>query len=96
MDESFVPDISVKYNLSGIPKNQILHTLISTHNPIKAKLQQMIPIVLVRTVKTIRDRNLDKPPPLPFEMRQQLIEVYRQDIEKLEDLLQQDLSKWLA
>ncbi|MFP4578951.1 MAG: sulfotransferase, partial [Coleofasciculus sp.] len=43
----------------------------------------------------LRNKNLEQPPKLPDEIRQQLIEVYREDILKLQDLLQRDLSIWL-
>ena len=35
-------------------------------------------------------------PKLSVETRLQLLQEYRDDILKLQDLIQQDLSKWLA
>jgi hypothetical protein len=42
----------------------------------------------------LRQRNLIKPPLSP-QIRRQLIEVYREDIIKLQDMLQRDISHWL-
>jgi hypothetical protein len=37
-----------------------------------------------------------KKPPLPEELRRQLIEVYREDIINLQDMLGRDLSSWFC
>jgi hypothetical protein len=42
----------------------------------------------------LKNRNLVKPPLIP-EVRQQLLEDYREDILKLQELIQRDLSHWL-
>jgi hypothetical protein len=44
----------------------------------------------------LKARNLAQPEPLPREVRQQLIEKYREDIRNLEELIDRDLSGWLA
>lgn len=89
VDENFAPDISTKHNVSGIPKNRTLQAIGMSLNPI---LKSFLPVGLHRS---IRNRILIKPPELPLEIRRQLIEVYREDILKLQALIQQDLSIWL-
>lgn len=97
VDDTFAPDVSIKHNVSGIPKNKGLHTFLrKEHDPIKFILKPLIPKELRRRIMlSLHNRNLDKPPLLAPELRRQLIEVYREDILKLQNLIQRDLSTWL-
>lgn len=97
VDHKFVPDVSLRHNVSGIPKNKILNSFLLKPHPIKSILKPFLPEGLRRTliVSLKNRRSLDKPPPLPIELRRQLIEVYREDILKLQDIIQRDLSRWL-
>jgi hypothetical protein len=36
-----------------------------------------------------------QPPPFPAEIREQLLDSYREDILRLQDLIGRDLSPWL-
>ncbi len=94
VDETFVPEISVKPNVSGIPKSRALHTLFTRPTRIKAVLKRRLPAGMLRLASDVKDRNLAKPQLTP-EVRRQLIEVYREDISKLQDLIDRDLSGWL-
>lgn len=102
VDPSFTPDISARYNASGVPKSKRLHALhrfLLRPHPIKAAFKPFLPKKLRRrmvegSLNTLRNRNLVKPP-FPQEVRQDLIEGYREDISKLETLLGRDLSSWL-
>lgn len=60
LNEEFMPDISVKYNVSGISEDKAPTSLL-----------------------------------LKLQLRRQLVEVYQEDISKLQQLLQRDLTKWL-
>ena len=42
----------------------------------------------------VKNANLMKPQ-LSIELKHQLIEIYRTDIIKLQDLIQRDISHWL-
>lgn len=91
VDNSFRPDIGIKYNVSGIPRNRLLHYLTTESRPVKKALRFLIP----RPLRSkFRNLNLDKPK-LPHEIRKVLLNDYRQDIYQLEDLIQKDLSGWL-
>jgi hypothetical protein len=54
----------------------------------------------VSTAKKVIDRvaspNRMAPPPIPQDVRAQLLNDYRDDILRLGDLLQRDLSHWCA
>lgn len=102
VDAAFAPDVSQKYNVSGIHGNKIMHAmhafLINPH-PAKSILKPLFPKELRRSVigqlaNSLRNKNLVKPQ-FSAETRQQLIQLYREDILRLQDLIQRDLSKWL-
>lgn len=102
VDENFTPNLSKKYNVSSgsqsvsrVPKNKTWHKFLSQSNPIKSILKPLIPSSLRNSVREdLKQRNLGQPSFKP-EIRRQLIEIYRQDIIKLEGLIQRDLSQWL-
>jgi hypothetical protein len=97
VDDTFVPEVFVRYEVSGFPRNRVLSFLLSP-NPVKNTLKGLLPASLRRPIITyimnIKNQNLIKPP-LPSEVRRELISVYRDDILKLQDLIQRDLSNWL-
>jgi hypothetical protein len=99
VDDSFVPDVSVKRNVSGYPKSQALDELLRP-GPITHALKLYLPAELrwplSRVHDKIKSRNLVKPPPVPSTVRRRLIEVYREDILKLQELIHRDLSEWLT
>lgn len=92
VDQTFNPDTSLKYNVSGIPKNEFLRLLTSKTNELSPVIKQLFPDRLRHQVKS---KILKNPPPLSIELRKKLIEIYRQDILQLQDLIDVDLSKWL-
>lgn len=92
VDNEFLPDVSSKYNVSGIPKNKTLQVLMTGLTPISTRLKPFLPAKLRQS---IRERILMKPE-LVLEVRRQLIQVYQEDILKLQNIIQRDLSKWLA
>ena len=98
VDDRFIPDMSVRYNVSGIPKNNMLNSLLSPGHT-TAMLKRILPDVILKPVyryfMNTKNRNLDRPVLSP-EMRQELIGKYRSDILRLEPLIERDLSMWLA
>jgi hypothetical protein len=95
VDETFTPDIDIRYNTSGTPKNELLHTFLIKKNPVKTILKTFFPAKLRRHIRNnLMNRNLVKLPLSPA-LRRQLIDVYREDILKLQELIQRDLSLWL-
>lgn len=96
VDDTFNPDSSQKHNVSGIPKNQLLHQFLKQSNPLRGFLHSLVPAKLRQQVKNnLINFNLDKLPPLSSEVRRQLIEEYREDILKTQDLINRDISQWL-
>jgi hypothetical protein len=100
VDETFIPDLSIRYNISGISRNRVWHAFLIKLNLMKLVLRPFIPATLrqhiaTRYVINLQRRGLVKPPPLESDVRTELIQIYREDILKLQDLIRRDLSKWL-
>lgn len=102
VDDTFTPNTSVRPNVAGVPRNRSLHALheflIKPH-PLKSALKPVLPSHLSRRAvkrltNAVRSRNLIKPP-FPEEAREHLVDVYREDVLQLQELIQRDLSGWL-
>lgn len=95
----FKPDTEKRHNVSGAPKNAALYRLLKEKNPLRSAAATVLKLFLpVEVRQNLRSRlikqNLSRPTLQP-EHRQRLIDIYRDDILKTQDLLQQDLSAWL-
>lgn len=97
VDDRFVPNTSMKAKVSRVTKNRFLQNFLEKPNLIKDILRLVIPANIRKPMaaKTYR-KNISEPPKLSPEIRKQLIQVYWEDILQLQDLIQLDLSKWLA
>jgi hypothetical protein len=96
VDEARLPDVSLKHNISGVPRNRLLHELLNKPNPIKSILRLVVPKGLrPRLTAFMENQNIGGPPPLDQDVREELIDLYREDILKLEELIGRDLSRWL-
>lgn len=97
VDDSFSPDTSEKVNVSGVPRSLWLHDFLSKNNdPIKDLLKPLFPKKLRnQLVKKMKHSNLQKPQ-LSYATRQELNQLYREDILKLQDLIGRDLTSWLS
>lgn len=95
VDETFIPDMSTKYNVSRIPKNRVLHRFLTESHPVKSIFKPVMPETFRKTiVSNITNQNLGKPKLSP-KIRSELLEIYREDLSKLENLIERDLTHWL-
>ena len=92
VDDTFVPNMALRPNKSGMPKNKLFHQLLTKPNPVKTLLKPLFP---AKIRQKIQHQNLNTPQIAP-EVRQQLIDLYRPDILKCQDLINRDLSAWLV
>ncbi|MDJ0533047.1 MAG: sulfotransferase [Xenococcaceae cyanobacterium MO_207.B15] len=92
VDPNFIPDMALRPNKSGMPKNKIIHQLLTKPNPLKTILKPLFPTKLRQK---IQHNNLTKPQ-ISSDVRQQLRDLYREDIIKCQDLIRRDLSGWLT
>jgi hypothetical protein len=108
VDRSYQPDLSTQHNPSGAPESKILHWLLY-HAGVGKKIRSLIPdglrerlacdfapyISRVRAwKKELMYGNLRKPLMSPAT-RKNLQAIYREDILRLQDLIDRDLSHWL-
>jgi hypothetical protein len=95
VDSSFIPDRTEKHNKTGIPKNKLLHQFLSQKSLLKNLLKPALSPALRKRLRLYaHEQNLVKPP-LPETLKTQLRNVYREDIIKLQHLIQRDLNHWL-
>jgi hypothetical protein len=93
VDSSFTPDTSVKYNPGAVPKIRLFNKLF--YNPRLINMTKSVfPESMQGMFKQIRELNLTTSPKMPPDLRAELLNIYREDILKLEDLLGRDLSIW--
>lgn len=93
--DEWVPDVTKKYLVSGLPKNQALDYLLNQPNPIKKALKSLLPPEFRQGIYTqLQQKNIEKPPLLP-EVRDRLNQLYREDMLQLQELIARDLSHWI-
>ncbi len=96
VDNAFIPNVDHKHNVTHTRKNKALHGLINQENPIKSTLRPLLPTKLRQQVAIkFKKMNQGEKPQLSPEVRRQFVEIYREDILKLQDLINRDLSNWL-
>ena len=96
VDPNFRPDMSVRYNVSGVPKSRKMHSLLSNPPNWVRKLSHILTPKSFREKlrRKMRDSNLDKPK-LDPQTRKKLQGVFREDVKKLSALLERDLMHWV-
>lgn len=96
VDSSFVPDLTRK-NVSGIPRSRFVYDLFTKDNILKSACKPLLGNKIRRKVhKYIATETLKPKPKLPLATKLKLVEVYREDILRLQDLIDRDLSGWLS
>ncbi len=96
-DPSFTPDMSKRANAGGVPKNKAFQDFIMKPNPITGLVANVMPLSMRRA---IRDRlaamNTKTEKTMPPRARAILKERLSGEIHRLEAILDEDLSHWLA
>ncbi len=88
-------DTSVRFNESGVPKSRLLYNFFAKPNWVKEVLKPILPQRFrQRLGQRAKSMTLTRETMHP-DTREMLKQYYHQDIEKLELLIQRDLSTWL-
>ncbi len=99
VDETFEPDVSERRHAAvAVPADKARRAFVTRPSPMRAVLESFLPARLLRR-HVVADRDshdVRHRPPLEPELRRELIEEYREDILQLQDLIERDLSAWLA
>ncbi|MEM8777528.1 MAG: sulfotransferase [Cyanobacteria bacterium P01_G01_bin.49] len=98
VNENFLIDMSKKYNISGIPKSRVLNSILLKDNKFKSAAKLLFPRGVRKSasnqIKLWNMNNLRKPK-MSEESRIYLTHLFREDLLRLQDLIQQDISVWL-
>ena len=95
VDDSFIPDLTYK-NVSNNPKIKGLQNILNSKNSFRSLSKKVVPENLRKSLaQAMRNWNSKEFPSMPEDVRQQLIEDYREDTLNLQDLIDRDLSHWL-
>jgi len=86
-------DTSVRHNPAAVPKLRFLNRLL--YNATLTNIARSTFPGLKGMLKRVRQLNLRPAPKLPTDLRGELLRLYREDILRLQDLLDRDLSVWL-
>jgi len=95
VDPAFEPDVAVRYATGRIPRNSTLHAILSKARD-SALLRSTTPVRVQNLFRALRDRNTDRDFKLPDPLRARLLELYRDDVLRVGDLIRKDLSHWLT
>lgn len=100
VDSEFVPDTSVRYNQGGLPRSRLLYRLLMSGGKTRpgnlAGADRILDEqLLLRWRERLRSRVLDRQSP-NNATREALLATYRGDVQKLEALLDRDLSGWFT
>ena len=94
VDEDFRPDMSLRLQATGVPRSRALADFIQRPSFVKTAYRRVLPSRYRRRVtKGLEGLNLRKPA-LADPLRQELRAAYREDVERLQDLIGRDLSHW--
>lgn len=95
VDDDFLPNMSHKQHVSGIPRNALVHSLLTTQNPIKSAFKRVLPQNLRRSIYSrLETGNLERRPMDPAT-HEKLILDYHDDVTDLQALINRNLSHWL-
>jgi hypothetical protein len=97
VDEGFVPDCTIRYNPSGIPRNRGMHRFLTGSLPARLAKKLLFRPGSSRwlaPILALQEGNLEKPP-LSLETRKSLIPFFADDLQSLQDLIGKDLGHWM-
>jgi len=94
VDDGFRPDTRIRHNPTGLIHNPVLRELWRRSDAPRRLVRPLLSKPLRDATFQWLHRNVYKPP-IPPDVRRELIDYYRPGIHDLERLLDRDLSFWL-
>ena len=101
VDDTFAPDTSSRYNPAGVPASRAARAAMRATNRAVWVLRKALPPtsgilpIAFEMRRAVQSRVLTEPPPIDPELRGELVEGYKEDILRLQELIGRDLSIWL-
>lgn len=94
--DSFVPDTSIIHHKSGEPRIKAVHNFLARPSALKSAIKPLIPDgIRRRAACAVMNKNISAKPALSKEARREVVDFFREDIEKVQELIGHDLSAWL-
>ena len=99
VDSSYVPDLKAKYKTSGIPRSKKINRLFEEPSRLRSAAGTVGKFFLredrwIRLRDTVKAKSYARAEMMP-ETRKYLEGVYHEEIVRLQDIIQRDLSAWL-
>ena len=97
VDNSFIPNMSYRHNVSGIPKSRLLHEFLRRPSLLKTIAKTILPdqtrstLRRMITTKNITPASID----ISDSTRKYLRNLYRDDILRTQSIIHRDLRSWL-
>jgi hypothetical protein len=97
VDPTFVPTRGLQHEKTGEPISAWLQSfLLTPDHPIRRAARAVLPEATRDWLfRWLRNQNVAKPPMAP-DTRRRLADLYAEEVDRLEGLLDRDLSHWLA
>jgi hypothetical protein len=100
VDPSFVPNVTVRYKTSGIPRSKKINRLFEEPTRLRKIVRGVGRFLLtedrwIQWRDTLKNKSYAKAE-MKAETRKSLENAYREDLLKLQDLIHRDLSRWLG
>lgn len=100
VDPTFMPDMTERPNVTGVPRSRLIYhlsrDLFSKDNPIKSLSRLLFPKSWRNLFTSlVQSKNLKKQS-MPPDIQESLTEYFCNEILRLQDLLERDLSCWLT
>ena len=94
VDPAFAPDLSQRYNAGWVPRNAPLNAALKSRR-LRRIARSLVRGRARRLFQRAASVNSAEAPAMPPELHARLTDLYREEIERLQGLLQRDLSAWL-
>jgi Sulfotransferase family len=101
VDDTFASDTSSRHNPAGVPASvsaraaiRVTDKAVGVLRKVLAPTSGMLPLAF-KMRRLVQSRVLTEPPPIDPALREGLVEGYKQDILRVQELIGQDLSTWL-
>jgi hypothetical protein len=100
VDDRFRVDLALRHNVGGVPRGPAWRAALRSLALARPLLQPLVPppprSVAVSVLERLQAAGTREPPPLAPALRAELIDYYRNDIARLEELLGRSLESWLS
>lgn len=95
VDTAVTINTSLRVNRSGVPRSKILHRFLRQHSSVKKFIRKGIPKYVWRPIfQRLQTANLKGKTEMDAEVELNLREAFREDIDRLERIIERDLSLW--